>query len=78
MGHKIAEAILENGKLTYINKKLPAGKIKVHIVYDTSEEVVVQDEKRQIIRETSGLYKNIDVQVESAKLRNEWERHVSN
>ena len=40
MGHKIAEAISENGQLKYVDKKLPSGKIKVHIVYDTPEETI--------------------------------------
>lgn len=63
MGHKIAEAIIENGQIKYINKKLPPGRLKVHLIYDAVEE-------------TSGLYRDIDVEAESRKLRESWERNV--
>ena len=36
MAHVIAEAIIENGQLRYIDKKLPNGRIKAHIIYDTN------------------------------------------
>jgi len=38
MGHQITEAILDNGKITYSDKKLPKGVIKVHIIYDIAEQ----------------------------------------
>lgn len=78
MGHKIAEAILENGQLKYVDKKLPSGKIKVHIVYDTPEEAISETKIRSEVKETSGMYKNIDIEVESKKLRANWERDVGN
>jgi len=78
MGHKIAEAIIENGKLIHIDRKMPPGKIKVHIIYDIAEDTGILNEINRIIRETSGLYRNIDADAESAKLRAEWERNVSN
>ena len=39
MGHEIAEAIIEDGQLKYISKKLPKGRIKVHVIYDVAEGV---------------------------------------
>ncbi len=76
MGHKIAEAIIENGQLKYIEKTLPAGRIKVHIIYDAIEETLPETELARIVRESSGLYTNIDVDAESRKLRESWERNV--
>lgn len=74
MGHKIAEAIIENGKLKYIDKKLPDGKIKVHIIYDIEKDNHSERDAVRIINETSGMYKNIDAKTESKKLRKNWER----
>lgn len=76
MGHKIAEAIIEDGKLKYVNKKLPAGKLKVHLIYDMIEKTLTETEIANIINEASGLYKDIDVEAESRKLRGNWERDV--
>jgi len=76
MGHKIAEAIIENGQLKYIEKTLPAGRLKVHIIYDAVEETLPETEMARIVREASGLYTNIDVDAESRKLRESWERNV--
>ena len=76
MGHKIAEAIIENGQLKYIAKTLPAGRLKVHIIYDAVEETLPETEMARIVREASGLYTNIDVDAESRKLRESWERNV--
>ena len=76
MGHKIAEAIIENGQLKYIEKALPAGRIKVHIIYDSVEETLPETEMARIVREASGLYCSIDVDAESRKLRESWERNV--
>ena len=59
MGHKIAEAIIENGRLKYIEKTLPAGRIKVHIIYASVEETLPETEMARIVREASGLYTNI-------------------
>lgn len=76
MGHKITEAIIENGQLKYIEKTLPAGRIKVHIIYDAIEETLPETEMARIVRESSGLYANIDVDAESKKLRENWERNA--
>ncbi len=78
MGHKIVEAIIENGQLKYVDKKLPDGRIKVHLIYDVVEETLPESEMERIVRETSGIYKDIDVEAESRKLRRNWERNVHN
>lgn len=74
MGHKIAEAIIENGQLKHVDKKLPEGEIKVHLIYDVEEEPLAKTLASRIVKETSGIYKNIDVDTESKKLREDWER----
>ncbi|HAP66913.1 MAG TPA: hypothetical protein DCQ99_03680 [Nitrospinae bacterium] len=77
MGHKvITEAIIENGKLKYVGKKLPDGRITVHIIYDAGEETLSEAEVSRIVKETSGIYKDINVELESTKLRDNWERNV--
>ena len=76
MGNKIAEAIIENGQIKYINKKLPPGRLKVHLIYDAVEETLSETKGIKIVGETSGLYKDIDVEAESRKLRESWERNV--
>ena len=78
MGHKIVEAIIEDGQLKYVDKKLPPGRIKVHIVYDAEEKTIPEVEVTRIVKETSGIYKDIDVASESKKLRENWERNVRN
>ncbi len=78
MRHKIAEAIIENGKVTYVDKKLPDGIIKVHLIYDIEEETFSEREVASIIRETAGIYKDINVEDESHKLRYEWNRDIEN
>ncbi len=78
MGHKIAEAIIENGKITYLDKKLPGGIIKVHLIYDIEEETFSEREIASIIRETAGIYKDINVEDESHRLRYEWNRDIEN
>ena len=78
MGHEIAEAIIENGQIKYVNKKLPWGKVKVHIIYDSMEETSPEMDIEKIVRETMGIYKDIDVESEAKKLRMLWERNVQN
>lgn len=53
MGHEIAEAIIENGQLKYVNKKLPGGKIKVHLIYDSVKRTLAETDATRIVRETS-------------------------
>lgn len=78
MGHRIAEAIIENGVLKHIDRKLPQGKVKVHIIYDDAEERNAKQDLAMTIEETFGIYKNLkfDAGSESKKLREEWERSL--
>jgi hypothetical protein len=78
MAHKIAEAIIENGEIKYINRKLPHRRMKVHLIYDVGEETISTVEASKIVQETSGIYKDIDAETESRRLRTEWERNVHN
>jgi hypothetical protein len=78
MGHKIIEAIIENGQLKYVDQKLPDGKIKVHLIYDAQENLLTENEVKKVVSETSGIYGDIDVDAESRKLRRNWERDVRN
>ena len=78
MGHKIAEAIIENGQIRQINKKLPRKKMKVHLIYDDITENVPRTEIAKIVGETSGIYKHVNVEGEAKKLRKAWERNVHN
>jgi hypothetical protein len=73
MGQQIIEAILENGQIKSTSRKLPQGKIKVHLIYNKKD--ISDTDLAEIIAETSGIYKNIDVEVESRKLRDGWERN---
>jgi hypothetical protein len=74
MGHKIVDVIMENGKLTYIDKDLPKGKIKVHIIYDVEEAGSI--DAAALVKETAGIYKDIDAGSEVKKMRSEWDRHA--
>jgi len=47
MGHKIIEAIVENGQLKHVNEKLPAGRIKVHLIYDVAEGTILESEAKK-------------------------------
>lgn len=76
MGHKIAEAIIENGKITYVDHKLPAGKVKAHLIYDTADELGSTALALMLLRETSGIYKHIQPDNESHILRAQWDRNV--
>ena len=76
MGHQIIEAILEDGQIKSSNKKLPRGKMNVHLIYDT-EEAFQEADVATIVVETSGIYKDIDVEAEAKKLRLGWERNVN-
>ena len=78
MGHKIVEAIIENGQLKYVDKELPDGRIRVHLIYDVTEKKLQESEVERIVRETSGIYKDIDTEAESKKLRKSWEQNVHN
>ena len=76
MGHKIIEAVVENGKIKSVDKKLPDGRLTVHLIYDVVDEAPAENEIANIVRKTSGIYKEIDVETETGKLRMNWERNV--
>ena len=76
MGHRVVDAIIEDGQLKYVGEKLPAGRLKVHLIYDTVEEKVADQAAMAVLAETCGIYKNIDPDVESKNLRQEWERDI--
>ncbi|MGA1864223.1 MAG: hypothetical protein ACMUHX_04100 [bacterium] len=76
MGHEIAEAIIEDGQLKYISKQLPKGRIKVHVIYDVAEGIKDTKDILQIVKESAGLYRDIDPESESRELRRSWDRDV--
>ena len=76
MGHHILEAILEEGQIKRVSKKLPRGKLKVRIIYETAEKKNSINKKKQIIKDTSGIYPNINVDDEAKAIRKNWERDV--
>ena len=78
MSHKIAEAIIERGQIKSVNKKLPQERMKVHLIYDDGEGKVSELEVPKVIQETSGIYRGVDAEAESRKLRADWERNVHN
>jgi hypothetical protein len=75
MGQKIIEAIIEDGRLKQVEGELPAGRIKVHLVYEL-EEPPIGNELAQILAETSGIYRRMDAEKESRSLRKDWERKL--
>jgi hypothetical protein len=78
MAHRIAEAIIENGQIKHVNKRLPPRRMKVHLIYDVGEETLSPGEQSKIVKETLGIYKGIDAEAESRQLRADWERNVHN
>ncbi|MBI4651161.1 hypothetical protein HY745_07750 [Candidatus Desantisbacteria bacterium] len=78
MGHKIVAAIIENGRLKQVDKRLLIGKRKVHLIYDDDvvEKSLTEKDIIKIVKETSGIYRGIDVKAEAKKLREEWERNA--
>jgi len=78
MAHKIAEAVLEKGQIKSINRKLPQRRMKVHLIYDVGEGKASELNVRKVIQGTSGIYRDVDVEAESKRLRAEWERNARN
>ena len=74
MGHQIVEAIIEDGQLKYVAGKLPAGRVKVHLIYDIQKEEGQGRAPESVLAETWGIYKDIDPNLEAKNLRAEWER----
>ena len=50
--------------------------MKVHLIYDVGSLMLSTNEISKIVEESSGIYKDVDVERESKKLREEWERNV--
>jgi len=76
MAHKIAEAILDNGQIKHVNRKLPGGRLKVRLIYDVPGQPTSEVKISKIIKKTSGIYRDVDVDRESKRLRGEWERNA--
>jgi len=52
--------------------------MKVHLIYDVREGKAAELKVRKVIQETSGIYRDVDVEAESKRLRAEWERNARN
>ena len=50
--------------------------LRVHLIYDVGGKMVSAVEISKILEGTSGIYKDVDVERESKKLRGDWERNV--
>jgi hypothetical protein len=74
MAHRIVDAIIEDGQLKYVGEKLPAGRLRVHLIYDISKEEDPAEAANAVLAETWGIYKDIDPEMEARNLRAEWER----
>ncbi len=76
MGHRIVDAVIEDGQLKYVGEKLPTGRLKVHLIYDTIEEDKADKAAEAVLADTWGIYKAIDPAHEAKNLRAEWERGI--
>ena len=74
MGHRIVDAIIENGQLKYVSEKLPAGRLEVHLIYDMGQKRAAKRRAMEIVKRTAGIYRGIDAAVEARRLRRSWER----
>jgi hypothetical protein len=77
MGHRIVEAIIENGRIEVLDEALPVGKLKVHLIYDTEDVKQERNQTADSLSETSGIYKNVNGDAEARDLRGQWERDLS-
>ena len=76
MGHRIVDAIIEDGQLKYVGGKLPAGRLEVRLIYDTTREPAAKRKAKEILKRTAGIYRGIDAAAETRRLRRSWERDV--
>jgi len=76
VGHRIVDAIIEDGQLKYVAEKLPAGRLEVHLVYDTTRDRTAKRRAKEILKRTAGIYRGIDAAAETRRLRRSWERQV--
>ena len=74
MGHRIVDAIIEDGQLKYVGEELPPGRLEVHLIYDTDRERTAKRKALDIVRRTAGMYRGIDAASEARRLRRSWER----
>jgi hypothetical protein len=74
MGHRIVDAIIEDGQLKYVSEKLPAGRLEVHLIYNTPRERTAKRRAMEIVKRTTGIYRGIDAAAEARRLRRSWER----
>lgn len=77
MGHKMVQAIIENGRLKNVGHKLPPGKLKVKIFYEAVGDDLGEDYVTQVVRDTFGIYKGVNSRAESKRLRESWERNAN-
>ena len=76
MGHRIVDAVIEDGQLKYVGGKLPAGRLEVRLLYDTTREPTPKRKAKEILKRTAGIYRGIDAAAETRRLRRSWERDV--
>lgn len=76
MKEQVAEAIIEDGKIKYIDKKLPPGEIRAKLIYSVEQDPHKMSYLDAIVRETSGIYRHVDPDKESSNLRSEWDRNI--
>ena len=74
MIQKIIDAIIENGQIKDVEENLPKGKIRVRLIYEQEEKPPDGNDIMRLLKETSGIYKEIDAESESKTLRDSWER----
>ena len=55
MGHRIVDAIIEDGQLKYVSEKLPAGRLEVHLIYDRGQERTAKRRAMEIVKRTAGF-----------------------
>jgi hypothetical protein len=76
MGHRVVEAIIENGQLKYVGEPLPAGRLEVRLIYDTIDKPRAKRKAKDIVAKTAGICKGINAAMEAKRLRQSWERNV--
>ena len=77
MAHKTIGAIIEDGQIKHLDGQLPQGKVKVQLIYDQEEEPIDRKDIMIILKETAGIYQEIDAQSEAKTLRKSWERKIN-
>lgn len=73
MRREEVEAVINNGQIERVSSKLPSGRIKAKLIYET-DDGLTNERLTSLLRETSGVYKSLDADAVSAQLRGEWDR----